>query len=96
MLFSIGDRLRNFQIRIGYSRDLTQNELCAEQKNVLMGADKQFHCQGGPKLGSYVTVHRNDSGLNRELVLFEVAVVGGKCKSDLTLMLLVANFGNTK
>ena len=72
-----GERLRNFQIRSGFSLDLTQNPLCGEQGDEAFAAEKEFVCRGGPKVGRYLTLHRNDSAVNRELVLFEVVAMGG-------------------
>ena len=42
-----------------------------------MGNSKEFPCIGGALAGRYLTVHRNDSAKDRELVLFEVVAIGG-------------------
>ena len=42
-----------------------------------MGNSKEFPCIGGAMTGRYLTVHRNDSAKDRELVLFEVVAIGG-------------------
>ena len=76
-----GQRLRNFEIRVGNDgEEIGNNAICHKQLEAMeLGATKSFTCSP-EKFGSWISINKSDDDPEMVFLHFqEVRVYGGKC-----------------